>query len=250
MRFSTLGMVFVVAFAVAAPAAAQTTATPPKIERTAIAAAKFTVIEDIALYFKVDSVTIQQGEKSSIHADNSMLYQIAGSTELSAARERRTLSAGEGVFISGGRLVPVVAGNVEPSTFLHFVLGSSIELDQAAETRTTAAKELYRTPAPIPDLKPGNYDLTLTRVTFPPHMPSNSPHHRSGAALYFIIAGKGLNTVNGMADEKESGSLIYEPMRLVHQWGNSGDVPFMFLVFNINPEGVPAVVSDVPAKPQ
>jgi hypothetical protein len=36
----------------------------------------------------------------------------------------------------------------------------------------------YRTTAPIPDLKPGGYDLNLTRITFPAQMPSNPPHHR------------------------------------------------------------------------
>jgi hypothetical protein len=36
--------------------------------------------------------------------------------------------------------------------------------------------------------------------------------------------------------------------RLVHQWGNVGDVPFTFLVFNINPEGAAAVVPGEPAK--
>jgi len=30
----------------------------------------------------------------------------------------------------------------------------------------------------------------------------------------------------------------------VHQWGNPGDTPLMFLTFNINQEGVPAVAPD------
>ena len=45
------------------------------------------------------------------------------------------------------------------------------------------------------------------------------------------------------------GSLIYEPFGLVHQWGNPGNEPLTFLAFNINPEGVPAVVPETPAKP-
>jgi len=35
----------------------------------------------------------------------------------------------------------------------------------------------------------------------------------------------------------------------VHQWGNLGDEPLTFLAFNINPDGVPAVVAGAPAKP-
>ena len=36
-----------------------------------------------------------------------------------------------------------------------------------AVTVPLSLKELYRTETPIPDLKPGTYDLNLTRVTFP-----------------------------------------------------------------------------------
>ena len=51
-----------------------------------------------------------------------------------------------------------------------------------------------------------------------------------------------------MADRRP-GSLIYEPFGLVHQWGNPGSEPLTFLAFNINPEGVPAVVAEMPTKP-
>jgi mannose-6-phosphate isomerase-like protein (cupin superfamily) len=81
-------------------------------------------------------------------------------------------------------------------------------------------------------------------------MPSNPPHHRSGAALYYIISGTGANTVEGTLEAKTPGSLIYEPFGLVHQWGNPGAVPLTFLAFNINPEGVPAVLPGAPAKNQ
>ena len=111
-------------------------------------------------------------------------------------------------------------------------------------------QELYRTLAPLPALKPGRYDLNLTRVTFPAQMPSNAPHHRSGAALYYILSGTGANTVEGKLETRTSGSLIYEPFGLVHQWGNPGASPLTFLAFNISPEGVPAVVAEAPPKTQ
>ena len=44
--------------------------------------------------------------------------------------------------------------------------------------------------------------------------------------------------------------LIYEPYGLMHQWGNPGDEPLTFLAFNINPEGVAAVLPGAPAKSQ
>ena len=82
-----------------------------------------------------------------------------------------------------------MAGSGVPSAFLHFFLAPAADFDRPADAAPAAVKELYRTSAPIPGLKPGAYDLNLTRITFPPQMPSNPPHHRSGAALYYIVSG-------------------------------------------------------------
>lgn len=160
------------------------------------------------------------------------------------------LSAGEGLFVASGKPVSLKAGGGVPSKFLHFLLASAADLNQPAEIPPAIVKELYRTAAPIPNLKPGNYDLNLTRVIFPAQMPSNAPHHRSGAALYYIISGTGANTIDGQTVAKGPDSLIYEPFGLVHQWGNPGDGPLTFVAFNINPEGVAAVIPGVPAKAQ
>jgi oxalate decarboxylase/phosphoglucose isomerase-like protein (cupin superfamily) len=67
---------------------------------------------------------------------------------------------------------------------------------------------------------------------------------------YFIISGTGANTVDGKTQARGPGSLIYEPFALVHQWGNPGNEPLIFLAFNINPEGVTAVLPGAPAKNQ
>jgi hypothetical protein len=52
------------------------------------------------------------------------------------------------------------------------LLVSAADLNRPAEAPPAAVKELYRTVQPITDLKPGSYDLNLTRVTFPAQMPS------------------------------------------------------------------------------
>ena len=89
--------------------------------------------------------------------------------------------------------------------------------------------------------------MNLTRVTFPPQMPSNPPHHRSGAALYSISLG--LGPIRSTASRRRgAGSLVYEPYDLVHQWGNPGSEPFTFLAFNINPEDVAAMLPAAPPK--
>ena len=215
-----------------------------------VAAAKLPIVTDVPLHFKAVSVTLQPDEKSGISAANGILYQMSGSTEVALDGEAKMLNAGEGLFIAGGKTAALTAGSGGPSTFLHFLLVPAVDLGRPVETAPAAVRELYRTEASIPDLKPGGYDLNLTRVTFPAQMPSNPPHHRSGAALYFIISGAGANTVDGKTEARGPGSLIYEPYALVHQWGNPGNEPLIFLAFNINPEGVAAVLPGGPAKNQ
>ena len=185
MRFRTTGILLLGAMALPASTAAQTTPAPPAITRTAVAATKLPTVTDVPLYFKAVSVTLPPGKKSSVSAANGILYQVSGSTEVSVGGDAKMLAAGEGLFIAGGKTAVLKAGSGEPSTFLHFFLAQAADLDRPAETTPAVVREFYRTAAPIPDLKPGVYDLNLTRVTFPAQMPSNPPHHRSGAALYY-----------------------------------------------------------------
>src|SRR3954464_8294224 len=236
--------------ALPASATAQTTPAPPAITRTVVAATKLPTVTDVPLYFKAVSITLQPGEKSGVSAAHGILYQMSGSTEAALDGEAKMLNAGEGLFIAGGKTAALTAGSGGPSAFLHFFLVPAVDLGRPAETAPATVRELYRTAAPLPDLKPGGYDLNLTRVTFPAQMPANAPHHRSGAALYYIISGTGANTIDGKTVERGPGSLIYEPYGLVHQWGNPGNEPLIFLAFNINPEGVAAVLPGAPANKQ
>ena len=235
------------AVALATSVAAQSTPQPATITRTVIATTKLPTVTEVPLYFRAVSVTLAPGEKCGVSAANGILYQMLGSTEVGVDDQATTLKSGDGMFIAAGRKVTLTAGSGVSSTFLHFILAPATDLDRTAPA---AVRELYRTSAAIPDLKPGGYDMNLTRITFPPQMPSNPPHHRSGAALYFIISGTGANTVDGKTEAKGPDSLIYEPFNLVHQWGNPGSEPFTFLAFNINPEGVAAVLPGAPVKVQ
>src|SRR3954452_9178911 len=250
MQFRTTGLLLLGAMALPASGAAQTTPAPPAITRIVVAATKLPTVTGVPLHFKAVSVTLQPDEKSAVSAANGILYQMSGSTEVVLDGKTKTLNAGEGLFVAGGKTATLAAGSAGPSTFLHFFLAPAVDLGGPAETAPAAVRELYRTANPIPDLKPGGYDLNLTRVIFPARMPSNQPHYRSGAALYFIISGTGANTVDGKTEARGPGSLIYEPYALVHQWGNPGDEPLVFLAFNVNPEGVAAVLPGAPAKIQ
>jgi quercetin dioxygenase-like cupin family protein len=247
MHFRTFGLVLLSAASLAAPATAQTTPAPSAITRTVVAAAKLPTVVAVPLHFKAVSVTIRPGEASGFAGSDGVLYEVSGSTEASIDGGVKTIGVGEGLLIATGKQVSLKAGSGEPSTLLHFLLVPTADLNQPTEAAPAVVKEIYRTAAPIPDLKPGGYDLNLTRVTFPARMPSNAPHHRSGAALYYIVSGTGANTVEGKTEKRGPGSLVYEPFGLVHQWGNPGDEPLTFLAFNINPDGVPAVVAEAPA---
>jgi quercetin dioxygenase-like cupin family protein len=247
MQFRTTGLLLLGAMALPASGTAQTTPAPPAITRTVVAATKLQTVTDAPLHFKAVSVTLQ---RSDVSAANGILYQMSGSTEVSLGGEAKILNAGEALFIAGGETAALTAGGAGPSTFLHFFILRTADLDRPVEGAPAAVRELFRTAAPIPDLHPGGYDLNLTRVTFPAQMPSNPPHHRSGAALYYIVSGVGANTVDGKMEARGPGSLIYEPYALVHQWGNPGNEPLIFLAFNINPAGVAAVLSGAPAKKQ
>ena len=250
MRSTTIASCFVCAAALAATAAGQTPPAAPTTARTVVASTKLSTVGNTPVHFKAVSVTIPPRASSSVSSPNGILYQLSGSTEVSIGGEVKPLSPGEGLFLGSGNTATLKAGDGGPSTLLHFLLTTTADLDKPLEAPPAVVRELYRTEAPIPALKPGSYDLNLTRVTFPPQMPSNAPHHRSGAALYYIISGTGANTVDGKLEARASGSLIYEPFGLVHQWGNPDTVPLTFLAFNINPEGVAAVLPGAPAKSQ
>jgi quercetin dioxygenase-like cupin family protein len=185
-------------------------------------------VVETPLYFKAMRVTLQPGGKSSLSAANGILYQLSGSTEISLGGENKVLGANEALFVAAGKTASLNSGSGQPSILLYFLLVPAAELGRPTATAPAAATELYQTVAPIPDLKPGGYDLNLTRVTFPAGMPSNPPHHRSGAALYYIVSGTGANTVDGTMKARGPDSLIYEPFGLVHQWGNPGSEPLTF----------------------
>jgi quercetin dioxygenase-like cupin family protein len=247
MRLAAI-MILFTATVVAASAAAQNTQPPAATVRKVIAATKLPAVTNGPMNFKVLSITLSPGEKIDVSGTNSIIYQLSGSTGVTGLGEAKVLNAGDGTLITDGAMATLAAGGGAPASLLQFILSSAADLDRPAAAGSSSVRELYRTIKPIPDLKPGGYDLNLTQVTFPARMPSNPPHYRSGAALYYIVSGTGANTVDGKTEAKGPGSLIYEPYGLVHQWGNPGDQPLTFVAFNMNREGVPAVIPGTPAK--
>ena len=188
MQFGTTGLLLLGTMALPASGTAQTTPTPAAITRTVVAATKLPTVTDVPLHFKAVSVTLQPDQKSDVSAANGILYQMSGSTEVSLGGEAKMLNAGEGLFITGGKTAALTAGSGGPSTFLHFFLVPAVDLGRPVETAPAAVRELYRTATPIPDLKPGGYDLNLTRVHISgAHaLQPATPSVRSGSVLYYF----------------------------------------------------------------
>src|SRR6202158_1027987 len=154
MQFRTTGVLLLGAMALPTSGAAQTTPAPPATTATVVAATKLSTVTDVPLHFKAVSITLQPDAKSGVSAANGILYQMSGSTEVSLGGEAKMLSAGEGLFIAGGKTAVLNAGSGGPSTFLHFFLIPDIDLDRPSQTAPATVRELYRTEAPLPDLKP------------------------------------------------------------------------------------------------
>ena len=243
MRVATVAILLFGAMAVATPAIAQTASPAPPVTRTVLATTKLRTTGNVSIYFGAVGVVIPVRQSSDLSAvADGILYQMSGSTEVTIGRAAKTLTAHEGLFIAAGTQASLKAGSDLPSTLMHFLVGRAPDLDRSGATAPATVIEIFRTTEPIPSLKAGVHDLDLTLVTFPPHTASNAPHYRSGAALYYVLSGTGTNTVKGETVAKGVGSVIYEPSGLVHRWGNPGGEPLRFVAFNINPEGIPAVV--------
>ena len=249
MRLVIVAVLLLGGMFIVAPASGQTPPATGPVTRSVIAEAKVHIIGDVPLYFRAVGVIVPANETTSFFASaDGVLYEMSGATAATIGAETKNLNPHEGVFIAAGRHVVLKAANDIPSTLMHFMLSRVVDLDRPEAAAPATTIEVLRMPKPIPGLKPGRFDLNLTLVTFPPHIPSNPPHHRSGAALYYILSGAGANTIGGKTETKGVGSMIYEPFGLVHQWANPGDEPLRFIAFNINPEGVPAVLPGSPAK--
>ena len=100
-------------------AAAQTLPAAPAIARTVVAGTKLPSLGDTPLYFRVVSVSIPPDQNISLPASNGilyqLLYQLSGSTEVSAG-EAKTITSGGGVLIADGTTAALTAGNGEQST--------------------------------------------------------------------------------------------------------------------------------------
>ena len=215
------------------------------IVRTVLGVTSLLNVVDAPLFFKLTKVDLAPGRTTNYIGPVGFLYVLSGSLAVQAGVEQRSLRQDDALLVTADKPHSLTASGSEHGLFLHFALARSTEIDRAAEQPPAVVTELYRTPHPIPDLKPGRYEFTLTRVSYP-RMTPNPPHYRSGAALYYVRSGSGIFIADGKTETKEMGTPHFEPDGWVHQWANSSDAPLVLLQANISEEGVPAVIMTQP----
>jgi hypothetical protein len=124
MRFTAIGILFT-AMVIAVPASAQPAPSPTATARKVVAATKLPTVTSVPLYFKVQSIALSPGQKSSVSGANSVLYQLSGSTDVSGVGETKTLSTGDGLLISAGTTAELKVVGGAPSVVLQFLLSTA-----------------------------------------------------------------------------------------------------------------------------
>ena len=231
-----------------APAYIQTTLAQPgpggTIVRTVLASTRLPSVVEAPLFFKLSKVDLAVGQSTKYVGPLGFIYVLSGSLSVQTDAGQRSLQKDDAYLVSASNPVALSAAGPGSTVLLHYVLARSAELDQATAQPPGVVTELYRMSHPIPHLKPGPYEFTLTRVSYPSHMAPNAPHYRSGAALYYILSGSGTFIADGDTQIKPTGTPHFEPYGWVHQWANGGDTPLVLLQANLSEEGVPAVIMD------
>ncbi len=219
----------------------------PGTVRAVLGSTPLASLADAPRYFKLVRVHLSARETTTYDGPVGFVLVVEGLLDVTSGADQRSVAKSDGMLVAARQRTTFKSATSQPVEFLHFVLVTAGELNAPMESRPAVVEELYRTASPIPGLKPGPYEFTLVRVTFPPHFPINPPHHRSGAALYYIFSGTGMFTAGGNTTPRRAGAANYEPYDLVHQWANPGDEPLVLIQANINQEGVPAVMFVQPA---
>jgi len=218
---------------------------PAAVVRTVLGVAALASVIDTPLFFRLSTVQLPAGQTTKYAGPVGFIYVLTGGLAVQSGVGQQSLQPDDAFLIGPSDTPSLTAGQSEAASFLHFVLARSNELQQAAEQPPASIAQLYQTPGPIPDLKPGHYEFTLTRVSYP-RMEPNPPHYRSGAALYYVLSGIGTFFADGKQEIKKAGIAHFEPHGWVHQWANNAHEPLVLLQANISEEGAPAVILGQP----
>src|SRR5205085_1363469 len=140
---------------------------PTNIVRTVLAVTSLPSVGNAPLFFRLSRVELPPGQTTTYSGPVGFLYALSGALTVQTNAGQQSLQQDDAVLEADNDTYSLKSSPTEPASFLHFVLGRSTELDQAAEHAPALVREIYRSPQAIPDLKPGRYEFTLTRVSYP-----------------------------------------------------------------------------------
>jgi quercetin dioxygenase-like cupin family protein len=226
----------------ATPAAAQAPAGSGRPVRVVLAGDRLPSVVETPLHFKILRVGIAAGQASAFAGPASMVYVLSGAIDVTVDGERRNLREGNASFVPGGRPATLATAG-SAAVLLQFMLAPAAELDRAAPVAPATVAEVYRTATPIPALKPGPHEFTMTRVSVERGSPRPPMHYRSGAAIYYVLSGTwALHQDGARVQSRTRGAVQFEPSDFVHSWHNTGDTSGTLLQANISPEGSPEII--------
>jgi mannose-6-phosphate isomerase-like protein (cupin superfamily) len=195
------------------------------------------------LFYRLQRVELEPGRAFPTTEGAGIVFVLPGSPLAVAAAGTRTLVApGTALLLPAHSGATLASAEGSLATFFLIGLGPAGVQDPVGNRAT----EWFRSPEPLPGLGTGSLSFDVTQVTFPPHMPANPPHHRTGDALYVVLAGTGEFTTQGKVLPRPPGTCHFEPSGMVHQWANPGATPLVLLVANVTREGTPALAYDSP----
>ncbi len=241
MRINPCLALALVAALVAREAAAQPRSASPT--PTLLAKGRLANVVDLPLFFRLYRVHLPAAQRAEYEGASTMLYDLSGEAAIDiGGGATQPLAEGAGAYIAAGQDVTIGAADTGPAELLLFVLTARPNERRPLFERPASSAELFRTPEPLPGLKAGPYEFSLSRVTLPAGMPASTAAYRSGAALDYVLAGTGALTADGKTQALPAETPLVEGYRWVHQWANPGETPLVVLQANISREGDPAVV--------
>lgn len=232
----------------AAPAAAQT---PPQSGaarpiRVVVASGRLPSVLEASLHFKLVRLSLPPGQSATYSGPDGMLYVLSGALDVRLDSGRRTLRDGAAIFTPARGRAMLTASLGAPVVALHFMLVPASELGRMEYDTPGNVAELYRAREPLPNLKPGVHEFTMTRVTVEKGVPRPPMHTRSGGALYYVQAGTWTLHMEGKSEPRTHGAIQLEPNGFVHTWENVGESAGAILQANISPEGAPEIIATQP----
>jgi len=241
---TTIRVVLVVVLVLAAPLArAQAPSGGGRPVRVVLAGGRLASVVEVPLFYRINRVTLAGGQNSAYTGPASMVYVLTGAADIAVDGERLSLREGSAGFVPANRPVTLSTPAGSAATLLQFVLASAVELDRATPANPAVVTELHRTSRAIPGLKAGPHEFTMTRVSVERGSPRPPMHYRSGAAVYYVLAGTwSLHEDGGKVEPRARGAVQFEPNDFVHSWQNMGEGSGILLQANISPEGSPEII--------